>query len=69
MAGRRFNEEILANQLRQDSPFQTELIDRLLTQNDQMQKSIRDLATSVATSLSNLANSFVPILETKDKEN
>lgn len=34
-----------------------------------MQKNISDLASSVANSLSNLASSFGPILESKDKEN
>ena len=38
-------------------------------QNEAMQKSISNIASTVADSMKHLTQSFLPILEMKDKEN
>ena len=55
--------------MQSDPTFHSNLIAKLLVQNDSMQKSIQNIATTVAESMKSLTTSFVPILEMKEKEN
>ena len=63
------NEEALNHSMQTDPAFHTGLISRLLNQNDAMQKSIQNIAFTVAESMKNLTQSMVPLLEVKEKEN
>lgn len=42
---------------------------KLLAKNEQMEQSLISLAQKVADSLGNLSQSFVPLLEAKEREN
>lgn len=69
LVGGRFGPDAVAGHIQQDSTFQYELIEKLWLKNDSMEKNLKDMTTSIASSLQELSKSFVPILARQDREN
>jgi hypothetical protein len=52
-----------------DQGFQSDFVSKLVSRNEQMEKTLIALATKVADSLNHLSKSFVPLLDSKEREN
>ena len=55
---------------RQDGgTLQSNLIGRLLTQNEKMKHKVKDMAASMATKLNKISNNFAPVLDPQNATN